>query len=214
MKPSLILTIALFGCGGPAARDTALSNQSAGPSTTSKPAAACPTKESGDRPGYHADSGPWIRDCNTPLKREYFRVFTSTSTPSSGGTTTAYMLPRPDGTPAIETVCGRADVRPVLDRYGWCSESADPDLVNTMTVDDALLIAHALHERMKFVGTEGHVWPYPMPDDIEIVCKVPRPEVLDLACIAYTPREGMPVIPTLESAKALAKKLNELYGIP
>ncbi|HEY5935358.1 MAG TPA: hypothetical protein VIU61_12000 [Kofleriaceae bacterium] len=211
MKPSLILTIALFGCAGPATQDTTLSNKSAGPAAA-KPAAPCPTKENGSRPGYLADSGLWIRDCNSPLEREYFRVFTS-STPSTGSTTTAYLIPPPDGTPAIEPVCALPDIRKVLDRYGWCSESADPDLVNTMTVDDALLIAHALHERMKFVGTEGHVWPYPMPDDIEIVCKVPRPEVLDLACIAYTPREGMPVIPTLESAKALAKKLNELYGI-
>jgi hypothetical protein len=102
---------------------------------------------------------------NAPLEREYYRVFTQTT----GKTTTAYLLPRPDGSPALVALCARKDMRTTLDRYGWCQMVTQPDRVNNMTVDDALAIAHRLHQDLKFVGGAGGVTPYPMPDDVAIV---------------------------------------------
>lgn len=208
MKPSLVLSISIpisiLACH--ADRDAA---SPAAPAP--KAAATCPTQVNGDRPGYHSGAGPWIRDCNTPWKREYFRVFTQTK----GNTTTAYLLPRPDGTPAIATVCDRDDLRPTLDRYGWCRDAVEPDRVNNMTVADALVIAHALHERMKFVGGDAGVWPFPMPDDVAIVCKSPaRVPAIAEACTAYEAHAGPAMIPSAASAIAMASALNQLYGIP
>src|SRR5687768_7852124 len=171
----------------------------AAPTPNTKAAAACPTQDDGDRPGYHSGAGPWIRDCNTPWTREYYRVFTQTQ----GDQTTAYLMPRPDGTPAMTTACKRTDLRPMLDRYQWCVEAVEPDRVNNMTVADALAIAHALHENMKFVGTDGGVWPYPMPDDVAVVCQQ-DPSIGD-ACTAYSPRSGeIAMIPSAKSAIAMA----------
>jgi hypothetical protein len=96
------------------------------------PARPCPTTNTDSR-----TRDTWLRDCNAPHGREYYRVYISGET--------AYMVPRPDGTPAIDALCSADDVRPILDRYGWCDEAADPDRVNHMRPDDALAIAHALH---------------------------------------------------------------------
>jgi hypothetical protein len=207
MKPFLFPVIFVLACHADQPGRTIANAGSPAPNAR---AAACPTQENGDRPGYHSGAGPWIRDCNTPWKREYFRVFTQ----KQGEKTTAYLLPRPDGTPAIESVCARGDdLRPTLERYGWCDEAVEPDRVNNMAVDDALAIAHTLHEKMKFVGGEGGVWPYPMPDDVVLACKQ-DPAIGD-ACAAYSPRDNdLAIIPSAKSASAMAAALNKLYGIP
>ena len=174
------------------------------------PAVACPTTDRGARLPYHV-GGTWVRDCNRPLTREYFRVFTETA----GKATTAYLIPRPDGTTALRAACARKRLRPTLDRYGWCNPSVDPDRVNGMTIDDALAISHALHEHLRFTGSAQGVAPYPMPDDVAVVCAARgRAAALDSACGAYKPRaNAIAMIPTADSARAMAAALNRLYGI-
>jgi hypothetical protein len=177
---------------------------------TTLSAKACPTKDSGARPGYDAGAGPWIRDCNTPWKREYYRVFTRTQ----ASTTTAYLMPRPDIIGGPLSTCTRAALRPALDRYGWCAPAVVPDRVNRMSIDDALAIAHALNEDLRFTAGDGGVSPYPMPDDVALVCAPPTGAIAN-ACAAYAPREiEIAVLPTAASAAAMASALNKLYGIP
>ena len=102
----------------------------------------------------------------------------------------------------------------MLDRYGWCDDVVSPRRVNNMTVDDALLIAHAFHEALTFTGGSGGVWPYPMPDDVAAVCAAPRVTSLDAACNAYAPRrDDMGILPSPQSATVMAAALNTLYGI-
>ncbi len=179
-----------------------------------KAPAPCPTDENGDRPGYNVGSGPWIRDCNAPWKREYYRVHTQTLKKK----TTAYLMPRPDGTPAIGPACASTDtdLRARLDRYRWCDDAVEPDRVNHMTIDDALAIAHHLHRALKFEGGDGGVSPMPMPDDAKLVCAGARdPEILD-ACRYYVDPDSGSLLggPAAPAAKKVAAALNGLYGIP
>lgn len=208
IRANLIISILLFACGG--SDDVRVAT----PSTTATAklaSAACPTNDNGDRPGYHVDSGQWIRDCNTPWTREYYRVFTR----PAGQTTTASLLPRPDGTTAMAKLCARNETRPVLDRYGWCDPVVEPSRVNAMSTDDAIAIAHALHHDLKFTASRSGVAPYPMPDDVAAVCEADRIDpAIDEACDAYAARATeIAMIPSEKSAIAMAAALNKLYGI-
>jgi hypothetical protein len=158
-----------------------------------------------------AKSSEWVRDCNTPRGREYYRVFLH----SVGNKKVAALLPRPDGTPAIHKACGDKTLRPMLDKYGWCAKAVNPDRVNAMSTDDALVLAHALHESMKFVGSDGGVWPYPAAEDVALICVQGRAAVLASACRAYTPSDkDIAYWVDGDSARAMAAALNKLYGVP
>jgi hypothetical protein len=180
------------------------------PPTSPKP---CPiAQQNGDRVVDSIVAGPWIRDCNAPHPREYYRVHTQ---PDGS----ARVLPRPNNTPAIDHVCKTAssDLRPRLDRYGWCDNSVDPERIDHMTVDDALALAHRLHLDLRFRGAHRLVWPDPMPDDAALVCGATDPDMLE-ACIYYLPRDprrplGLLGGPSERAAIKLAAALNRLYGI-
>jgi hypothetical protein len=127
------------------------------------------------------------------------------------------MLPRPDGTPPLTTLCEKAtgDVKAALDRYGWCDEVAAPSRVNAMKLADALIIAHALHVDMKFVATPGGIWPRPSGEDVEVVCKGTGLSAdLKGACVSLAPRnDDLYIVLPPQQNVAMAAALNKLYGI-
>ena len=177
--------------------------------------------DNGARPGHAPGDSRYVPDCKPPLRRAYYRVFAKSEQQ-------AWMMPRPDGAPMIPALCASAEssqVRALLEKYTLCTESPDIDRVNAMTAPDALAIARALHEHMRFVANGGDVRPFPYDDDVLAVCDA-KPElakgVLAERC-AYTRElqrkaaEG-PVaepyrIPPDVEGPPLAAALNELYGI-
>ena len=68
-----------------------------GQSDINNPTGMCGTRSDGARAGYHApaENDIWVPDCQNPLAREYWRVFSQ-----DGGT--GYVIPRPDGTPELQ----------------------------------------------------------------------------------------------------------------
>jgi hypothetical protein len=172
---------------------------------------ACTPDGDGGRAGYHSpDGSTWIKDCNTPHGRAYYRAFADRGT--------AYLMPRPDGWQVLAGLCKTAtgDMRALLDRYDWCAPSVSPSRVNAMTPDDALALAHQLNKDLKFVAADGMVGPYPMADDVAAACSgIARGTDLASACTRMAPREDdLGIVLSPAQTAALADALNRLYGIP
>jgi hypothetical protein len=142
---------------------------------------------------------------------------------------TAYMIPRPDGHPALFFACRSGNEQPfkqILDRYLLCQEQAlsaeQVEVVNAMVPADALAIAHVLHERLVFVAGEAGVRPYAFPGDILELCNEsaafragPLKERCDfeLEAAASGARNEIGWSHTGEQGVVLADALNGLYGI-
>jgi hypothetical protein len=171
---------------------------------------ACAPDGDGARAGYHDPDGTtWIKDCNTPRGRAYYRAFSY-----AGG---AYLMPRPDGWQVLATTCKSAtgDIRAILDRYDWCAPAVSPSRVNAMTPDDALALAHRLNQDLKFIAGDSMVGPYPMPDDVVAACSGTSGADLAAACKRMAPRkDDLGIALTPAQSAALADALNRLYGIP
>jgi hypothetical protein len=222
----IVLCIAinvLLGCAQSSDNDAALPSSptattSNDPRITSDTAQGCPAPSDGSRAGYHSASGStWISDCNNVLRREYWRVFLHHES--------AYIIPRPDGAPELQTIC--ADVqhalRPLIDHYRLCSMATDTahvKQVNNMKPADALQITHFLHTQLRFKAVDDGITPFPIPSDIIDACNL-HPQANSSEFTAICGREqnrlksGQDIgfTYTGPGARELAARLNELYGI-
>jgi hypothetical protein len=188
------------------------------------PSGTCGIRSDGGRAGYHAPGGDdmWVPDCQNPLLREYWRVF------SSNGVS-AYVIPRPDGAPELGVPCAdpQAELHPLVDRYELCAAAgaADASVINNIQLSDALRITHYLHTQLKFVVSSQYslgIQPYAIPSDVVDACAVDRgSNSTDLEAICQHVRdqissgtEGPPFTPTEAGSGELAMRLNQLYGIP
>ena len=201
------------GCGDEG--DTSVAS-----ATIENPSGACGTRTDGGRAGYHAPGNDvWLPDCHAPLRREYFRVFASSST-------SAYTIPRIDGQPLLQAPCtdsGHA-LRPLVDKYGVCQAAGSVEqveIVNHMIPGDALALTHYLHTVLRFTAPgEASIEPYPLPSDIidacELSARTNSPE-LEAMCARERDRlasgSGIGFSYTGPAATQLAARLNELYGI-
>lgn len=176
--------------------------------TPPNPSGNCSTPANGDHKGYSsAPACAWIRDCNLQLSREYWRAYVE----EADGT--AYLIPRPDGTPCL----------PAAKRQ--------MPAINALTPAEALAAAHCLHQSLRFAaagqGTSWDVTPTAMPDDVAEVCRL-SPTLatgsLQNACSRcevkanlQTVSGGCPSLyvplPTQAEAEQLALGLNQIYGI-
>jgi hypothetical protein len=182
------------------------------------PTGDCSAPNDGSRSGYHAPEKDdvWVPDCESPLSREYYRVFAT-------GPDSAYVIPRPDGSPYLSPVCANPQhaLRALADRYTLCG-AVDVELVNSMKVDDALSLTHFLHQSLVFVASEQGVTPGALSSDILDACESdpafrsgPLAERCEFEIEAKRSgrRDEIGWIHTGEQAEALAEKMNELYGI-
>jgi hypothetical protein len=192
------------------------------PSITN-PSGTCGTRSGGGRAGYQVpgDDDQWIPDCQNPLHREYWRVF------SQDGQT-GYVIPRPDGAPELQSPCDdpRHDLHPVVDRYELCAgaDSAEKvEIINHVELSDALRVTHFLHTQLKFAVTEDAlgIRPFPIPADIVDACVAgERVNSAELEAICQRERDrirsGIDIgfAYTGVGAQELVMRLNELYGIP
>lgn len=204
----LLLVSSLGGC-------------SATPHYVDNPTGDCEADGDGSRTGHNPGDSQYLPDCDPPLEREYYRVFAQEDE-------TAYMIPRPDAMGIRYGYCSGddAELADLFERNGLCVEVADPDVVNSMTPEDALAIAHLLHENLVFVAEQQHgeswgVLPGAMTDDVVAACdraEVDLSDALD-ACRYHRDRasskihDDMGRIYTRAEAEQLAAGLNELYGI-
>jgi hypothetical protein len=197
------------GCGGAAIEN---------------PTGDCEVPGTGDIACYsHAAPGDqWMPDCDHPLDRYYWRVF------AQGGPddATAYLMPRPDAAGLTWGTCDDPELGPLFDRYHLCDpvlDAAGVEAVNAMALDDALAIAHALHERLVFApvgsGSSWGVTPWAFPEDLRDACPATGDADLEAACADYVdavcgPTDlGMTLALDESQATALAAELNRLYGI-
>jgi hypothetical protein len=187
------------------------------------PTGDCPPPDNGARAGHAPSNSRWLPDCTLPLKQEYFRVFALS-------TRTAYMMPRPDYVATTQIVCKEeaagSPVRAMFDRYTLCDATPDVAKINAMAIDDAFVIARALHARLRFVAGPGGASPHPQTSDIVVICKT-QPQLahgaLKSLCAWELPRDaqrqaGQGVteearMPDESEGPPLAKALNALYGI-
>jgi hypothetical protein len=169
----------------------------------------------------------WLPDCNNTLQREYWRVFAK-------GTTSAYIIPRPDGAPELRmSVCGAPEhpMRALVDRYSLCesaTSAAAVDRVNDMDPADALALVHYLHTQLLFTTTVNPVMdPTPPPtlatapfgDDVLAACALrPAENSVPLEALCEDERQalksGLEIGRDYDAvATELAPLLNELYGV-
>lgn len=186
--------------------------------TVVNPSGDCAREGNGDRAGYHSSAGTvWVPDCQNALAREYWRVFATDSEH-------AYIIPRPDGVAPLQSACeDPADpLHEIAQRYLLCasaSSSAEADVVNRMSIADALTVARALHGALRFTY-RTFLEPFAPPTDILDAC-------------ALHPLDGAPELAELctreqrrldsgndigfsydgEGAIVLTRRLNELYAI-
>jgi hypothetical protein len=179
------------------------------------PTGDCPAPGNGDIACYSV-TGPdleWVLDCDHPLERTYWHVY-ATRDP-----VTAAMLPRPDAAGLAFGLCDDPDLGALFERNHLCEPSLDAagvEAVNAMTLEDALAISHALHERLEFravqAGDRWEIAPWPLPEDLEVACAAEVcGEYLDAVCGGT----DVGVLLTLDEAQAtdLAASLNQAYGI-
>jgi hypothetical protein len=138
------------------------------------PSGPCQPMGNGARAGYHAPTDSrWLPDCQNPLAREYYRVFTTSAS-------SAYLMPRPDGDPLLQPVCSdpQHELHALVERQALCSAAeseAAVAQVNNIPPADALRIAHYLHSQLKwrFVERSGpSITPHPLPSDIVDACVI------------------------------------------
>lgn len=205
---SCFAIVASSGCGQP---------------NVTNPSGPCGTRSDGGRAGYHSpgESNVWVPDCQNPLTREYWRVF------SQDGKV-GYVIPRPDGAPELATPCSdpQDDLHPVVMRYGLCSaasSSEQVEIVNHIELSDALAVTRFLHAQLRFAVPEDGlgIWPSPVPSDVIDACalgeEMNSPE-LEALCERERDRlrGGIDIgfSYTGPGAAELVMRLNELYGIP
>lgn len=208
------LLITSLGCGSASQRpDNA-------PLAITNPSGTCKAPDDGARAGYHTpQDSMWLRDCKNVLAREYWRVFARSQT-------SAYVMPRVDGAPELAPACSSSahELHPLAVRYALCepaSSEAAVDRVNDMLPADALTIAHFLHTQLKFVAGPESIRPFPIPTDILDACQLsPAQNSPELVAICERERQrlqsGHDIGFNYEGPGAveLARRLNELYGIP
>ena len=164
----------------------------------------------------------WVPDCQNPLLREYWRIF------SSDGVS-AYVIPRPDGAPYLGAACAdmQDDLHALVVRYDLCSAAASAEQVSTINhidLSDALRITHFLHTQLKFVASSQYalsIQPFAIPTDIVDACALGgQSNSAELESICQNARDlirnglEVPAVYTEQSAGELAMRLNQLYGIP
>jgi hypothetical protein len=210
--------LALLACAQPEPKQAPLNIPN-----VPNPTGNCPAPHNGARWGRGHSGSRWLPDCQHKLREHYFRVFAHSRW-------TATMLPRPDNVSTTRRVCEESpagsELRTLFDRYTLCAEYADISKVNAMKIDDAVAIARALHQRLRFVATGGWVDPYAIREDVVTICKT-RPELARGPLVELCEwelerdsdyRAGRPV-PSIaremdeKEATPLAAALNELYGI-
>lgn len=186
------------------------------------PTGSCVAPGSGARRGYATpgSSDVWLPDCQSTLKREYYRVFATSRT-------SAYVIPRPDGAPELVTVCN-TDAHPLrapVDEYSLCAPATDSATVariNDMLPADALTLTHYMHTMLRFEATEGipgaYLRPFAIPSDVLDACAL-HPDALSTELAADCEAERRAVDSGIEgptfqvTATELARLLNELYGV-
>jgi hypothetical protein len=192
------------------------------PAHLANPSGLCKPTGNGARAGYHAPADSlWLPDCQNPLAREYFRVFTESAT-------SAYVIPRPDGSPYLEPVCSdpQHELHALVERHALCAVAASEAAVarvNSIPPADALRIARYLHGRLKWhvVDEAGAgINPYPLPSDIVDACDLDAPAnsaAFESLCQRERDRlaSGFDIGFSYEGPGAveLAARLNQLYGI-
>lgn len=184
------------------------------------PSGSCVAPNDGSRAGYHSSAGlPWVLDCQNPLAREYWRVF-------AVDPEHAAMIPRPDGSGYLQAACTDSTqaLHAITQTYGLCksaSNSAEVERVNSMAIGDALLVAREQHRQLRFTHVRDDIQPFPVPSDIVDACNLHDNATLPELQAMCERERGR-----LESGNdigfsyggpgglELAKRLNELYGIP
>jgi hypothetical protein len=209
---ALLLNAACAGSGGKNPQPA---------SEIANPSGSCSAPDTGSREGYHAaDGSTWLPDCNSPLNREYWRVFAESAD-------SAYVIPRPDDEVAAICADPQHSLHGLLRDYGLC-DAAGAELVeriNRLRPEDALALTHDLHttlmfEALKTNGQTTGVAPYPLPSDIVDACALePSANSAEFEALCQRERER------LESGQAigfsydgpgadeLVTRLNELYGV-
>jgi len=165
----------------------------------------------------------YLPDCKAPLPRQYYRVFAQSES-------RAWLMPRPDqGAPTLALCASEAagsPLRTLFDKYTLCAKWPDVNRLNSMTAADAMAIAHALHERLRFTALGGETQPYAYANDVLAVCGA-KPELANGVLSDRCARErkrwrdmqdgsgalGPYVIPADHEGPPLAAALNELYGV-
>ena len=181
------------------------------------PSGDCTANGNGGRSHYHSpESGTtYLPDCNNALNRELWRVFAVSET-------SAYIIPRPDGTGLDNGLCEAddADLAGLFSQYGLCQENGNPSIINDIPPADALAITHALHERLEFtIDADGMISPWAPDDDIIAACELTSAtaaidycKLLESRC-SWGSCEDIGYIPGAAAVEALVPALNELYGI-
>jgi hypothetical protein len=172
------------------------------------------------------DGSQYEKNPNVKLAREYWIIVAD---PNG----TRAMLPRPDGDPRVVAECvANGPLASTLRNAALCSPATSATLarINALSPSEAIQVSTFLHEKLVFSANEGDaakgigpsVQPYPLTDDILDVCKafpVDRNGALRQRCdeeLKYenaSARPSIAVIYSVEDARTLATRLNELYGI-
>lgn len=186
------------------------------------PTGQCTASSDGSRAGYHGANGDqWLPHCQTPLKREYWRVFATDNK-------TAYTIPRMDGDPLLSPACGnpKHGLHALVQQYRLCQPATDAQttsIINAMLPADALVLTFFLHSQLRFRASEGKggsgVSPYAIPSDVIDACKLKQgtqSSALVAVCkiVRSTVASGFDKgISYGSAAPELADRLNELYGV-
>ena len=172
--------------------------------------------------GYTYEKNP-----NVKLAREYWIIVADPNGSRA-------MLPRPDGDPRVVAECvANGPLAATLRNAQLCSQATSETLarVNALSPAEAVQVSTFLHEKLRFAANEGDAekgiapsaQPYPLTDDILDVCKAfpaDRSGALRERCDEEFKYEGASARPSIarvysvEDARALAARLNDLYGIP
>ncbi len=191
------------------------------PDLIANPTGSCEAADDGARTCYHnpVAGDQYLPDCDPPLKRELWRVFAQSND-------TSYVIPRPDGDRRLAELCvsDDAELLGLLNTYTLCG-TPNIDKINAMKPADALVVTHALHERLDFEAVDygSNDWgldPWVPDTDLIDACALNTDPELDAICAAFVPRaEGescpdMAIMFDETEARGLAELLDELYGVP
>lgn len=165
----------------------------------------------------------YVKNPDVALKREYWIIARSTDG-------TSFMLPRPDGDPRIVQECrSNGPLASIFANAKLCepASAGTLDRVNRLTTSEAMQTSTFLHSKLKFTvdlsSGSARVEPFPHTDDLLDICKTfadDRNGVLKGMCdeeLKYENATERPAVARIYSeaeCAAMAKRLNEVYGIP
>lgn len=203
----------MSGSGGSSGSTNEAGAAGAGPQDVVNTGGCGPSPDLGRGEYQASGTALWVPDCKTELLREYWRVMTEDRLHG-------YTIPRIDGAAQLAPVCADPThaLYVLVERYELCTPAdseARVELVNSMSLADALMLTHYMHQVLRFELTPGGlILPHPFKQDLLDACQLAENSAeLTVICEKEQREAQQAFTYASPGGEQLAERLNQLYGV-